>query len=168
MANLQDLVSAAKQGDKTAFSQLYQEIYKDLYKFAFYCLKNETDAEDAVSEAVLDAWQSLCKLRRDDSFRAWMFKILSAKCKRKMKYYAARREEADLSEVEIPVFQDRDDSLELRRAMDTLTDEERMIISLIIFGGYDSGEVADMLRLNRNTVRSKHSRALAKLRQALA
>ena len=168
MTNLRDLVSAAKDGDKAAFAQLYQEIYKDLYKFAFYCLKNETDAEDAVSETVLDAWQSLRKLRQEDSFRAWMFKILSAKCKRKMKYYASRRGETDISEVEIPVFQDRDDSLELRRAMNTLTDEERMIISLIIFGGYDSGEVADMLRLNRNTVRSKHSRALAKLRQALA
>ena len=50
MAEIQSLVPAAKKGDKTAFSKLYQEIYKDLYKFAFYCLKNETDAEDAVSE----------------------------------------------------------------------------------------------------------------------
>ncbi|MGI5894099.1 MAG: RNA polymerase sigma factor [Candidatus Merdivicinus sp.] len=168
MTNLLNLVSAAKKGDKSAFSQLYQEVYQDLYKFAFYCLKNETDAEDAVSDAVMDAWESLPKLRQDDSFRAWMFKILSAKCKRKMKYYAARREETDLSEVEIPVTADREEALELKRAMALLNDEERLILSLIIFGGYDSGEVADMLRLNRNTVRSKHSRALAKLREALS
>lgn len=168
MTNLQNLVSAAKEGDQAAFSQLYQEIYKDLYKFAFYCLKNENDAEDAVSEAVMDAWETLPKLRQNDSFRAWMFKILSAKCKRKMKYYSTRREETDLSEVEIPILQERDESLELKRAMSLLNDEERLIISLIIFGGYDSGEVAEMLRLNRNTVRSKHSRALSKLREALS
>ncbi len=168
MVDLQSLVPAAKKGDQTAFSQLYQDIYKDLYKFAFYCLKNESDAEDAVSEAVMDAWESLPKLRQNDSFRSWMFKILSAKCKRKMKSYARRREETDIDEVEIPVLEERDDSMELRRAMKILSDEERLIVSLIIFGGYDSGEVADMLRLNRNTVRSKHSRALAKLREALS
>ncbi len=168
MSNLRDLVSAAKKGDKTAFSQLYQDIFKDLYKFAFYCLKNETDAEDAVSETIMDAWESLPKLRQEDSFRAWIFRILSAKCKRKMKYYVHRRDESQLEDVEIPVLDERDQSLELKRAMDLLTDEERLIVSLIIFGGYDSGEVADMLRLNRNTVRSKHNRALTKLRNALS
>lgn len=168
MVDLQSLVPAAKKGDQAAFSQLYQDIYKDLYKFAYYCLKNESDAEDAVSEAVMDAWESLPKLRQNDSFRSWMFKILSAKCKRKMKFYTRRREETDVDELEIPVLEERDDAMELRRAMDILSDEERLIVSLIIFGGYDSGEVADMLRLNRNTVRSKHSRALAKMREALS
>ena len=168
MAEIHSLVPAAKKGDKSAFSQLYQEIYKDLYKFAFYCLKNETDAEDAVSEAVMDAWENLPKLREDGAFRAWMFKILSAKCKRKMKSYSQRRDKTELSEVEIPVSDSREDSLELRRAMALLSEEERLIVSLTVFGGYDSGEIAQMLKLNRNTVRSKHSRALAKLREALA
>ena len=111
MAEIHSLVPAAKKGDKSAFSQLYQEIYKDLYKFAFYCLKNETDAEDAVSEVVIDAWENLPKLREDGAFRAWMFKILSAKCKRKMKSYSQRRDETELSEVEIPVSDSREDSL---------------------------------------------------------
>ena len=52
--------------------------------------------------------------------------------------------------------------------MAQLSEEERLIVSLTVFGGYDSGEIAKMLNLNRNTVRSKHSRALAKLRDALA
>lgn len=167
MSNLQELVQAAKKGDKQAFSLLYQEIYKDLYKFAYYCLKSEADAEDAVSETVMDAWETLPKLRNDDAFRAWMFKILSAKCKRKMKYFSRRREETDIADAEIPVFDSREESLELKRALGTLSDEEQLIISLIIFGGYDSGEVAQILGLNRNTVRSKHSRALAKLRDVL-
>ena len=49
MAELRELVSAAKKGDRDAFSQLYQEVYKDLYKFALYSLKDPSDAEDAVS-----------------------------------------------------------------------------------------------------------------------
>ena len=82
MAELRELVSAAKKGDRDAFSQLYQEVYKDLYKFALYCLKDPSDAEDAVSETVLDAWQGVDRLLEDSAFRPWIFRILSAKCKR--------------------------------------------------------------------------------------
>ena len=85
-----------------------------------------------------------------------------------MKTYTQRRDETELSEVEIPVSDSREDSLELRRAMALLSEEERLIVSLTVFGGYDSGEIAEILHLNRNTVRSKHSRALAKLRETLA
>ena len=170
MAELHDLVSAAKKGDKNAFSQLYQEIYKELYKFALYCLKDEQDAEDAVSEAVLDAWQGMHRLRQDDAFRPWMFKILSAKCKRRMRAYVRHRSETNLEDLEIPVSGgfESGESMELRSALNQLSDEERLILSLVITGGYDSGEVASMLRMNRNTVRSKQSRALAKLKTMLS
>ena len=55
LSELQNLVLVAKKGDKDAFAQLYQHIYKDLYKFAYYVLKNDQDAQDAVSDAVMDA-----------------------------------------------------------------------------------------------------------------
>ncbi len=170
MAELHDLVHAAKKGDKNAFSQLYQEIYRDLYKFALYSLQDEQDAEDAVSDAVLDAWQGIHRLRQEDAFRPWMFRILSAKCKRKIRSYVRQRSETDLEDLDIPVDGgfESGESLELRRAFGQLSDEERMILSLIIFGGYDSNEVAAMLQMNRNTVRSKQSRALSKLRSMLS
>ena len=169
MSELRSLVSAAKKGDKDAFARLYEGIYKDLYKFALYCLKNPEDAEDVVSETVLDAWQGLPGLRQEDAFRPWIFKILSAKCKRRMRSYAQRRNETDIEDVVIPVpndFQDGE-ALELQAAMDSLSDEERLILSLQIFSGYDSAEISSMLGMNRNTVRSKQSRALGKLKAFL-
>ena len=84
LSELQNLVLVAKKGDKDAFAQLYQHIYKDLYKFAYYVLKNDQDAQDAVSDAVMDAYAGISKLKNADAFRSWMFKILSAKCKRKL------------------------------------------------------------------------------------
>ena len=50
------LVKRAKRGDVDAFAELYGKIYEKLYRFAFYMLKNAQDAEDAVSEAVTDAF----------------------------------------------------------------------------------------------------------------
>ncbi len=166
LSELQNLVLVAKQGDKDAFAQLYQHIYKDLYKFAYYTLKNDEDAQDAVSEAVMDAYSGISKLKSADAFKSWMFKILSAKCKRKLKSYVQRNKESDLDDVELSV-NGSEESLELKQALSILTDEERMIVSLTVFGGYDSSEIAKMLNLNRNTVRSKHSRALAKMRDVL-
>ena len=55
----QDLqqIKKAKSGDTGAFAELYRTIYADLYRFALYTLKNPADAEDAVSETVMDAFQ---------------------------------------------------------------------------------------------------------------
>ena len=54
------LIKKAKLGDTKAFSQLYAEIYKDLYRFALYMTKHTQDAEDAVSEAVEKSKKLLC------------------------------------------------------------------------------------------------------------
>ena len=63
-------VKKAKCGDAAAFAGLYQQVYADLYRFALYTLKNKADAEDAVSETVTEAFSSIDRLRKADSFKA--------------------------------------------------------------------------------------------------
>lgn len=162
-----DLVAAAKKGDKEAFGQLYVAIYTDLYKFAYYTLKNEEDAQDAVSDAVMDAYAGISGLKSEEAFKAWMFRILSAKCKRKLKEYAVHGHHAPLEDAYELAVEGREGSLELKSALDSLSDEEKMIVSMNVFGGYDSGEISSIMKLNRNTVRSKQSRALSKLKTFL-
>ena len=77
-----ELIRRAKRGDIKAFSQLYARIYQDLYKFALYMTRHTQDAEDAVSDTVLSAYENISSLRKEDSFRNWMFTILSNRCKR--------------------------------------------------------------------------------------
>ncbi|MDE6968361.1 MAG: sigma-70 family RNA polymerase sigma factor, partial [Eubacterium sp.] len=48
-----------------------------------------------------------------------------------------------------------------------LAPEERMIIAMHVFAGYTSREIAKQLHMNENTVRSKESRALKKMRDKL-
>lgn len=80
---------------KDEFIELYTGIYKDLYRYALYILCNKEDAEDAVSEAVVDAYAEFDKLRDKAAFRSWIFKILSIKCKRKIRGYVNRDDELD-------------------------------------------------------------------------
>ena len=68
-----ELTERARAGDIHAFAQLYETIYRDLYRFALYTLKNSHDAEDAVSDTVTDAFGQIASLRRPEAFRSWMF-----------------------------------------------------------------------------------------------
>ena len=162
-----ELVEAARAGDARAFAGLYEAIYKDLYRFALYTLRNQADAEDAVSEAVVDAYASIHKLRSADAFKAWMFRILSNKCKNRLKEYTRRHVELEEAEAVACQTQELADSLYIRKLFGELSDEERMIISMHVFGGYTSREIARILRMNANTVRTKESRALKKMAEKM-
>ena len=164
--NLQQ-IKMAKSGDANAFAELYREIYLDLYRFALYTLRSPADAEDAVSETVMDAFTSIRKLRSEESFKAWIFKILSAKCKRKMKYQQSYLDELPENISDEGSSGDLAELIDLRNYFLQLKDEERLIISMHIFAGYTSQEIAKILHMNPNTVRSKESRALKRLSDRL-
>lgn len=66
--NEKNFINSAKNGDKSAFAQLY-ELYKDrLYRYAFYRLGNHEDAQDAVCDAVLLAYEEIGDLRKASAF----------------------------------------------------------------------------------------------------
>jgi RNA polymerase sigma-70 factor (ECF subfamily) len=69
----------------------------------------------------------------------------------------------DLAEDSRDICRDMD----VRRAFAELSDEERMILAMNIFGGYTSREIGKALHMSSNTVRSKQSRALKKMEACL-
>ncbi len=168
MKEERDLVKKAKRGDADAFAGLYEQIYKDLYHFALYTLKNAQDAEDAVSETVMDAFSSIRKLRSDTAFSAWIFRILSNKCNQKIREYCLLREktvpeQAWESTPSDPWGNETEEYIEVRKSFFELAEEERMIVGMHIFLGYKTREIAEILNMNENTVRSKESRAIQKM-----
>ncbi len=167
-----ELIRRAKRGDIKAFSQLYARIYQDLYKFALYMTRHTQDAEDAVSDTVLSAYENISGLRKEDSFRNWMFTILSNRCKRMQRSGQKEIPRQDGA----PAAGGRQEGHEpdyaqwhdVRRAFGELDEEERIIVAFSVFGGYRSEEIGQMLDKNAATVRSKKCRALEKMRSALS
>lgn len=160
------LVQEARRGDTRAFAELYRAVYQEMYRFALYTLKNSHDAEDAVSDAVTDAWTQIGSLRREESFKSWIFRILSNKCRRRLKEYLDRA--VELPEDLCARAGDADADIDVRAAFARLDDEERLILSLHIFGGYSSREIGEGLQMSDSTVRSKQKRALEKMEAWLA
>ena len=154
---------------KDEFIELYTGIYKDLYRYALYVLGNREDAEDAVSETVVDAYAGFGKLRDKGTFRSWIFKILSIKCKRKLKGYLNRDSELD-EHVDALVFKEAEDvagKVDVQNAFARLDDRERQILALSVIAGYEGDEVSKLMNMNHNTVRTVKSRALEKMRKML-
>ena len=160
-----ELVRLASLGDAHAFACLYETVYQDLYRFALYTLRHPQDAEDAVSETVTDAFGSIQTLRNPEAFRSWIFRILTAKCARKIRQYTNSDEE--LSESMESKQPDLGEHSAVRMAFAALPAMDRMIISMSLFAGYSSLEIGTYLDMKPNTVRSRHSRALKKLQDDL-
>ncbi len=143
------------------FMDLYQTVYKDLYRLAFYYLGNAQDAEDAVQEAALAAWENFGGLKNRASFRPWIFKILVNRCRKAFR--RGRRAEQPVSEPEEAYEMELSSRVEMTELLSRLTREERLIVTLAVFGGYKGEEIARILGRNHSTIRSKYRRALKKL-----
>ena len=163
MENYLKKVKRAKHGDTEAFAELYSEVYENMYRFALYTLRNTSDAEDAVSEAVTDAFATIHKLRTEDAFKSWIFRILSNKCKDKLRGYLQKEEELKEETLQDEPEAELTERIMVKNTFFELSDEERLIISMHLFAGYTSREIADVLQMNENTVRSKESRGLKKM-----
>lgn len=167
----EELVRAAKAGDAGAFTELYKEIYREMYRFAYYMLKQAEDAKDAVSDAVMDAWAAIGTLKKEEAFKSWIFAILSNKCKARLREYSNRP--GELTEAIADTLQSAagvtsPEHLQLREEFLKLQETDRLIIGLHLFAGYKTRELAEALHMNENTVRSRESRALKRLGEALS
>lgn len=149
-----------RRRDRETFTSLYETVYQDLYRFALYTLKHRQDAEDVVSETVADAWYGFDRLLNLGTFRSWIFKILSVKCRRKLKEYVNQTVELPDDLAGPGCFTE---DVQVRQAFASLSDEERLIVSMHVFAGYTGKEIARILHKKEGTVRSRESRALKKM-----
>ena len=151
------------------FMELYSQVYKDLYKIAYYYMGNREEAEDAVSEAVLRAYENFHSLRKKESFRKWAIQILVNCCKGQQKKQSIQQKISmkKAEEEKLWIEPDYITALAVHEAMEILTEEERLIVVLHIVGGYKGKEISEILQKNHNTIRSKYKRALEKLKLQL-
>ena len=168
-----ELVRSARLGDKESFAQVYDQVATDLYKVALYTLGNAHDAEDVVSETFIEAYKGIKNLRDDSSFKPWIMRILSIRCKRRIGGYVKEKGNVDIEECINAPAEEGDlagsasERVTVLQALGSLSEQERLIISLAVMQGYTTREVSEMLNIPHGTVSSKLHRSLIKLRKIL-
>ena len=158
------LVRKARKRDKEAFGQLIRQHTPGMYKVAKAILKNDEDAADAIQETALTCWEKLGILKKDKYFKTWMTRILINHCKnlmRQQKRCIVSDEAAKTSET-VP-----DDDREFYALVGELPEDYRMIFLLYYGEGFHTNEIAQIMELNENTVKSRLKRGREKLRQVL-
>lgn len=165
------LVQKAQQGDRQAFCTLYG-LYKDrFYRYALYRLGHAQDAEDAVSDCVLELWRRITSLRDPAAFAAFAFRILYASCAGRIREQIERRGESNIETAVLPETMRREDQTDmhliLEESLGTLSGKEREIVLLSAVSGLTSGEIADITGMTAGAVRSNLARSLNKLRSQL-
>ena len=159
---------AAKKGDKAAFGELFAQFSPEMYRYALFCLGDREAAEDAVQEAALEAYRGIAGLKKPESAKAWLFRILYAVCKRAQK----QKYEADFVDIDESRELSAEDnaeavlkSLETARLLGRLNETDRQLLLLSVVGGYSGKEIARMAGMTHGAVRTRLSRALSALRE---
>ena len=78
----QDLVRRAQEGDHDAFCVLVRSVLARLFASARRILRDQDRAEDAVQEALIEAWRDIRGLRDVDRLDAWLHRLLVRSCYR--------------------------------------------------------------------------------------
>ena len=147
------------------FAREIRQLTDTAFAVAYLILGNSADCEDAMSEAVLRAYEHRDKLKKRESFRAWFLQILRNEAYNTLRKRRRLTPVEELPEREAP---DADSAgrLDLRAALRELTEDQRTAL-LLQQEGYSLEEIGEALDVPVGTVKSRVSRAKKTLRTLL-
>lgn len=163
-----EAIKRCQQGDREAFRHLVERYQKRAVAHAVAILFDRDDAEDAVQEAFIDAFQAIGRFDTARTFYQWFYVLLRNRC---YKLTAKRRPAENLDDVQILASQPgtvADTRFALEKALRSLTHEEREIVTLKYFDGLSYDELAMHLQIPRGTVMSRLFYARQRLQGKLA
>jgi RNA polymerase sigma-70 factor (ECF subfamily) len=178
-----ELLAAARQGDAAALEALLVRYQPHLYRFGLRMCGNEEDAGDVAQESLISMARSLRDFRGDSSVSSWLYTIARRFCikKRRRSKFAPAREEsldgpgsgvaqhlADPAPSPEQTATNRELERALVRAIDGLDPAQREVLVLRDVEGLTAPEVARVLAISVDAVKSRLHRARAAVRQALA
>ncbi|MBI5566450.1 MAG: sigma-70 family RNA polymerase sigma factor [Chloroflexi bacterium] len=177
------LIQAARQGNLDAFNTLVLTYQHQVYNLAYRIMGEEAAASDATQEAFISAYKNL-KSFRGGSFKSWLLRIVTNACYDDLRH-RKRRPATSLDELtdgedgeaefDVPAPDDGPETIAQRhelagliqQGITTLPDDQRIVLVLSDVQGMSYEEIASMTNSNLGTVKSRLSRARAKLREYL-
>ena len=171
------LVERSRNGDRDAYGELVTRYQAIAARTAYVITGTAADAEDVAQDAFVKAYYALDRFRSGAPFRPWLLRIVANEAINRRKA-AGRRPTVGLSVVEDRASGDTALSPEAsalareRRelvldALRNMREEDRLVIAYRYFFDLTEVEMAEALGVARGTVKSRLSRAIARLRTAM-
>lgn len=168
-----DVVIKAQEGDMESFEQIYRITSGFIYSTIFRIIHNRQDSEDALQEVFLKAYRHLIQFRFKSSFTTWIYRIAVntalTRCRKKKSDIEKMRNyknslNLNVDRVGSESSLDKEAKNELiNKLLSNISPSQRACIILREIKGLSYKEIADVMRTNINTVRSRLKRAREKL-----
>jgi RNA polymerase sigma-70 factor (ECF subfamily) len=168
------LIQRIASGDRLAMQVLFARHHVRVYRFVLRQVRNETVAEDMISEVFFEVWRQAGKFEGRSAVSTWLlaiarFKALSEIRRRREEWLdeevaEAIEDTADNPEVAV---QKKDKSEALRKCLSALSAEHREVIDLVYYHEKSVEEVAEIVGIPENTVKTRMFYARKKLGELL-
>jgi RNA polymerase sigma-70 factor (ECF subfamily) len=168
-----DLVRRAQAGDKSAYDDLVRRYQERVYATIYHMTSNHEDASDLAQDSFVRAWSALRSFKGDSSFYTWIYRIAVNRTINFLKQRRNRTSHLSLNDLEVGTENDpemvelvshktprRDAALSelhqrLNAAIQKLSEEHRTVVILHDIQGLPHEEIAQILKCNPGTVRSR-------------
>jgi RNA polymerase sigma-70 factor, ECF subfamily len=166
-----ELLARCINGDRSAFGEIVREHQSMVYSVALHFLRDPSIAEDLAQEVFLELYRNLASIKSGAHLKFWLRKVT---CHRSIDRVRRRQPDGPLSLEDVPepaVAAREDDPLleeKLWRLVGTLPEKPRMALILRYQEDLELHEIAEVMEMPINTVKSSIGRALDLLREKLA
>jgi RNA polymerase sigma factor (sigma-70 family) len=170
-----ELAVRAREGDVRAYEELVARYQEVAFRVAWVVARGAGEAEDAVQEGFVKAYQHLGRFRPGAPFRPWLLRIVANEARNRAR--SSRRREglvlrvaaqpADAAPSPEAAALEREDNELLTAALGRLSERDRLVIAYRHLFEMSEAETAEALGVRVGTVKSRLSRAMARLRNEL-
>ena len=153
-----------KNKKEQKIEQILLEKYNSYYRLAYSYVHNEADAADIVQNGAYKAILHSDTLKQEEYAATWVYRIMLNEIFR----FVKKEKPVSLDEIEVEQGkEDAYENIDLKRALDAMSKEDKAVIELKYFEDMKLIEIAEVLGENVNTVKSRLYRSLKKLRLEL-
>lgn len=156
------LVLRCKNGDHTAFEELYRANVGKVYALCMRMCGRKELAEDLAQEAFIRAWQKLSSFRGDSAFSSWLYRLTSNVVIGQMRKQAKWQEENfddHAHEQILGVQHVENHRADIEKALKGLSDQARVVLIMYEYLGYQHNEISEITGMAVGTSKTHLHRA---------
>ena len=165
-----ELVARCRNGDRQALDLLVRKYQRPLFNVAWRIHRNPDDAADTVQNAFVKAFEKLHLYDADQKFFSWIYRITineALNASRRQGYPADASSADALDAGPADLLDKADESARLHRAVMMLKEDARSVVVLRHFSDLNYAEIAEILQIHEETVKSRLFSARRKLAELL-
>lgn len=167
------LVAKCLKGDSKAQYQLFQRYVKQMFNVALRITGNTFEAEDAVQESFIKAFQKIGSFKGDSTFGAWLKRIVVNQCiseMRKQKQVFLSMDEYEMPQLIVEEEVEMEEAFpihKVRNAIEGLPEGARVVFTLKAIEEYKFSEISEMLNLSVSNCKVQYHRSKKLLNESL-